>query len=193
MLDGCSALRFVASRRGGAVLPFVLVVDREVRRHDRSTCTRASPAAAESWLRASIGSSIRMRPGQIVWRRNLVGGTAVARCCSCLCRKRAQPVGDLSAHGGRLAVLVLRSEYGGTPCNSSHEWCDPSSRSSCSFRAISRLDGSDVIAAADLLAMYRSWDDEMVRYKIAIQQPRSPGSYRGTEGLHLSVSWRACD
>ena len=103
----------------------------------------------------------RMRPGQIVWRRNL--SVKPYPLLFVPLPKRAQPVGDLSTTDDG-SPFWLRSEW---------QTLQRLPRSGAILFSIKLqlaparvlLDRPD--RAADLLAMYRSWDDEMVRYKIA--------------------------
>ena len=103
----------------------------------------------------------RMRPGQIVWRRNL--SVKPYPLLFVPLPKRAQPVGDLGAtHDG--SPFWLRSEL---------QTLQLLPRSGAILFTIKlQLAPARVLMqrpdrAADLLAMYRSWDEEMVRYKIA--------------------------
>ncbi|MEO7371960.1 MAG: DUF3445 domain-containing protein [Ilumatobacteraceae bacterium] len=103
----------------------------------------------------------RMRPGQAVWRRNL--SVKPYPLLFVPLPKRAQPVGDLgTTHDG--SPFWLRSEWQTLQVL-------PKSRAIL-FTIKLQLAPAKVLMqrrdrAADLLAMYRSWDDEMVGYKIA--------------------------
>ena len=103
----------------------------------------------------------RMRAGQVVWRRNL--SVKPYPLLFVPLPKRAQPVGDLS------------TTQDGSPFWLRSEWQTlqllPQS-GAILFTIKLQLAPARVLMnrrdrAADLLAMYRSWDDEMVRYKIA--------------------------
>jgi len=103
----------------------------------------------------------RMRSGQTVWRRNL--SVKPYPLLFVPLPRRAQPVGDLSTTENG-SPFWLRSEW---------QTLQLLPRSGAILFTIKLqlaparvlLDRPD--RAADLLAMYRSWDDEMVRYKIA--------------------------
>ena len=103
----------------------------------------------------------RMRPGQIVWRRNL--SVKPYPLLFVPLPKRAQPVGDLTTTDDG-SPFWLRSEW---------QTLQRLPRSGAILFSIKlQLAPARVLMdrpdrAADLLAMYRSWDDEMVRYKIA--------------------------
>ncbi|MEO8264018.1 MAG: DUF3445 domain-containing protein [Ilumatobacteraceae bacterium] len=103
----------------------------------------------------------RMRPGQIVWRRNL--SVKPYPFLFVPLPKRAQPVGDLSTTDDG-SPFWLRSEW---------QTLQRLPRSGAILFTIklqlapARVLMDRVDRAGDLLAMYRSWDDEMVRYKIA--------------------------
>lgn len=102
----------------------------------------------------------RMRAGQVVWRRNL--SVKPYPLLFVPLPKRAQPVGDLSANEDG-SPFWLRSEWQTLQLL-------PQS-GAILFTIKMQLAPARVLMnrpdrAADLLAMYRSWDDEMVRYKI---------------------------
>lgn len=103
----------------------------------------------------------RMRPGQIVWRRNL--SVKPYPLLFVPLPKRAQPVGDLSTTDDG-SPFWLRSEW---------QTLQVLPRSGAILFTIKlQLAPARVLLArrdraADLLTMYRSWDAEMVRYKIA--------------------------
>jgi hypothetical protein len=103
----------------------------------------------------------RLRPGQVVWRRNL--SVKPYPLLFVPLPKRAQPVGDLSPTDDG-SPFWLRSEF---------QTLQLLPRSGAVLFTIKlQLAPARVLThrrdrAADLLAMYRSWDDEMVRYKIA--------------------------
>ncbi len=118
----------------------------------------------------------RMRPGQIVWRRNL--SVKPYPLLFVPLPKRAQPVGDLSTTGDG-SPFWLRSEFQTLQLL-------PES-GAILFTIKLQLTPATVLMerrdrAADLLAMYRSWDDEMVRYKIAANN-LAPGFIPWLEGL----------
>jgi hypothetical protein len=103
----------------------------------------------------------RMRAGQIVWRRNL--SVKPYPLLFVPLPKRAQPVGDLSTTEDG-SPFWLRSEWQTLQLL-------PQS-GAILFTIKLQLAPARVLMerpdrAADLLAMYHSWDDEMVRYKIA--------------------------
>ncbi len=103
----------------------------------------------------------RMRPSQIVWRRNL--SVKPYPLLFVPLPKRAQPIGDLTTTEDG-SPFWLRSEW---------QTLQRLPRSGAILFTIKlQLAPARVLMerrdrAADLLAMYRSWDDEMVRYKIA--------------------------
>ena len=102
-----------------------------------------------------------MRPGQTVWRRNL--SVKPYPLLFVPLPKRAQPIGDLGTTEDG-SPFWLRSEW---------QTLQLLPRSGAILFTIKlQLAPARVLMerpdrAADLLAMYRSWDDEMVRYKIA--------------------------
>ncbi|MEP7201553.1 MAG: DUF3445 domain-containing protein [Ilumatobacteraceae bacterium] len=103
----------------------------------------------------------RMRPGQVVWRRNL--SVKPYPLLFIPLTRNAQPVGDLSTTGDG-SPFWLRSEW---------QTLQLLPRSGAILFSIKvQLAPARVLMhrpdrAADLLAMYRSWDDEMVSFKIA--------------------------
>ncbi len=103
----------------------------------------------------------RMRPGQTVWRRNL--SVKPYPLLFVPLPRRAQPVGDLSTTEDG-SPFWLRSEW---------QTLQLLPRSGAILFTIKlQLAPARVLMdrrdrAADLLAMYGSWDEEMVRYKIA--------------------------
>jgi dimethylamine monooxygenase subunit A len=121
----------------------------------------------------------RMRPGQIVWRRNL--SVKPYPLLFVPLPKRAQPVGDLRTTSDG-SPFWLRSEFQTLQLL-------PES-GAILFTIKLQLAPAAVLTqrrdrAADLLAMYRSWDDEMVRYKIAANN-LAPGFIPWLEGLGLA-------
>lgn len=121
----------------------------------------------------------RMRAGQIVWRRNL--SVKPYPLLFVPLPKRAQPVGDLSTTDDG-SPFWLRSEW---------QTLQLLPRSGAILFTIKlQLAPAQVLMerrdrAADLLAMYRSWDDEMVRYKIAANN-LAPGFIPWLERLGLA-------
>jgi Haem-dependent oxidative N-demethylase, alpha subunit-like len=120
----------------------------------------------------------RMRSGQTVWRRNL--SVKPYPLLFVPLPKRAQPVGDLSTTEDG-SPFWLRSEW---------QTLQLLPRSSAILFTIKlQLAPARVLMnrrdrAADLLAMYRSWDEEMVRYKIASNN-LAPGFIPWLERLGL--------
>jgi dimethylamine monooxygenase subunit A len=103
----------------------------------------------------------RMRPGQVVWRRNL--SVKPYPLLFVPLPKRAQPVGDLSTTEDG-SPFWLRSEW------QTLQLLPKSGAILFTIKlqmAPARVLMERPDRAADLLQMYRSWDDEMVRYKIA--------------------------
>ena len=120
----------------------------------------------------------RMRVGQTVWRRNL--SVKPYPLLLVPVPRRAQPVGDLSTtHDG--SPFWLRSEW---------QTLQLLPRSGAILFTIKlQLAPARVLMdrpdrATDLLAMYRSWDDEMVGYKIATNN-LAPGFIPFLEKLAL--------
>ena len=122
----------------------------------------------------------RMRPGQTVWRRNL--SVKPYPLLFVPLPKRAQPVGDLGTTEDG-SPFWLRSEW---------QTLQMLPRSGAILFTIKlQLAPASVLMdrrdrAADLLAMYRSWDDEMVRYKIASNN-LAPGFIPFLERLSLAM------
>jgi hypothetical protein len=120
----------------------------------------------------------RMRPGQTVWRRNL--SVKPYPLLFVPLPKRAQPIGDLSTTDDG-SPFWLRSEW---------QTLQLLPRSGAILFTIKlQLAPASVLTsrrdrAADLLAMYRSWDDEMVGYKIATNN-LAPGFIPWLERLGL--------
>lgn len=103
----------------------------------------------------------RMRVGQVVWRRNL--SVKPYPLLFVPLPRRAQPVGDLTTTADG-SPFWLRSEWQTLQLLPQ--------TGAILFTIKLQLAPARVLMlrpdrAADLLAMYRSWDDEMVRYKIA--------------------------
>jgi dimethylamine monooxygenase subunit A len=122
----------------------------------------------------------RMRAGQIVWRRNL--SVKPYPLLFVPLPKRAQPIGDLSTTEDG-SPFWLRSEW---------QTLQLLPRSGAILFTIKlQLAPARVLMqrrdrATDLLAMYRSWDDEMVRYKIAANN-LAPGFIPFLEKLSAAV------
>jgi dimethylamine monooxygenase subunit A len=118
----------------------------------------------------------RMRPSQVVWRRNL--SVKPYPLLFVPLPKRAQPVGDLSTTSDG-SPFWLRSEFQTLQLL-------PESGAILFTIKLQLAPASVLIErrdrAGDLLAMYRSWDDEMVRYKIAANN-LAPGFIPWLEGL----------